>query len=211
MGQTNLPKAKDDIPNGWDVRLIARRIWELESKHESDAFKLVRNVSDKWIEETRRLYSDPSYIRYKRRTHPNSNIIANAAFAATDNSGQLAVRGVNVTFDVKAFDATGNVRLDFPSMDLSPPYWISAGYNEIIKEFMGRATPRAKQFMKRWETQNSRLTSSARQAALAKEMIALSLKLQPHLEEIGPPIEVLQIKPRSGMLWIANEDKCPNR
>src|ERR1035437_2838878 len=30
---------KDAIPNGWDVRRIARQIWQSESAHESDASK----------------------------------------------------------------------------------------------------------------------------------------------------------------------------
>src|ERR1700732_4343815 len=69
---------RNDISNGWDVRRIARRIWRSESRHESDAAKLVQAVSDEWIAATRKIYNDPEYLRHKRRSHPDSPVIANA-------------------------------------------------------------------------------------------------------------------------------------
>lgn len=202
---------KDDVPGGWDIRTIARRIWRLESQHETDASGLVRKVSEKWIERMRVIYNDADYIRHKRKTHPEGNVIANVAFIATDNNGHMAARGVNATFDVRVFDSTGKVKLDFPFIDLTPPYWISAGSNEIIMEYQFKTSSRAVQFSEDWALKNAKLTTDERNAAWAKEMIALSLKLHPHPEEIGPPVEVLQIKPRTGIRWVADENKCANK
>jgi hypothetical protein len=199
---------KDASPNGWDVRLIARKIWKSESLHESDAAKLVQTVSDKWIAETRNIYSDPEYIRHKRHSHPESPVIANVVFAATDDNGHLALRAINVIFDVRTFDSTGTVRPAYLAKDVSSGEWLSAGSNDIIMEFMPRISQRAKEYMSRWDARTAKLGTSARQAALAREMIELSIRLHPHPDDIGPPVEVLQIIPKTGVQWIANEDKC---
>jgi hypothetical protein len=199
---------RNDIPNGWDVRLIARRIWQSESRHETDAAKLVQAVSDKWIVATRKIYSDPEYLRYKRRSHPERPAIANAVFAATDSSGKLALRAINVAFDVTAFDSTGAVRLDYPAKKVSAGEWISAGSNQIIMEFMLRSSPRAKEFMSQWKVESAKLNPIAQQAALASKMIELSISLHPHPEEIGLPVDVLQIIPRTGIHWVQRKTDC---
>jgi len=198
---------KDDIPNGWDVRLIARKIWQSESVHEPDAFKLVQAVSDKWMDRTRRIYSDPEYIRYRRHTHPNSPVIANVVFAATDKSGQLIARAVDVYFDMAAFDSAGRVDLGYRPR-YQPPGWIAAGSSEIINEFMLGVSPRAKKFMNDWRANNAKLTPSSRNAELARKMIEFSIRLHPHPEEIGPPVDVLQIMPKTGIHWVQGEAGC---
>ena len=196
------------IPNGWDARLIAKNIWKSESLHESDAATLVQRVSDKWIEETKIIYSDPEYIKHKRKFQPESPVIANVVFAATDKNGQLSARAVNVVFDIRAFDSTGKVALGYPFEDEVPGKWITAGSSEIIREYMDRSTPRARAFMDKWDVANAKLSSGARQAALAREMIDLSIRLHPNRIKLGRPIEVVQIEPTKGIRWIANENRC---
>lgn len=201
---------KDDKPHGWDARLIARKGWKSESLRESDAVKLVQAVADRWIAGTKKIYSDPEYLRHKRLSHPESDTIANVVFAATDKKGQLAVRAVNVVFDTTAFDSKGIVRLNYPFADLSSGTWKAAGSDEIIMEYMTGASVRAMEFLKEWRTQQaSNPSPSARQADLATKIIDLSIRLHPHPERIGPPVDVLQIMPTTGIRWIQRKPQCP--
>ncbi len=203
---------KDDNPHGWDARLIARKSWKSESLHESDAVKLVQAVTDKWIAATKKIYSDPEYLRHKRLSHPESDTIANVVFAATDKKGKLAAKAVNVVFDITAFDSKGIVHLSYPSGNLSPGEWKAAGSDEIITEYITGVSVRAMEFLKQWRTQQaSNPSPSARQADLATKIIDLSIRLHPHPERIGPPVDVLQIMPTTGIHWIQRKPECPEK
>jgi hypothetical protein len=40
------------------------------------------------------------------------------------------------------------------------------------------------------------------------KMIEFSIRLHPHPEEIGPPVDVLQIMPKTGIHWVQGEARC---
>ena|ERR1700677_3097275 len=198
----------NDVPGGFDLRSIAKKIWESDSLHETDADKLVQTVSDRWIRETKPIYGAPDYLRHKRRNQPDSPVLGNVVFAATDKAGKLSARAINIVFDVQAFDSKGEVRLTYPSEFEYPRKWITAGSSGVIMEYMNRSTKRAKDFMDKWHSEHAKLNPSVRQSDLAREMIALSLQLQPDRDKLGPPIEVVKIEPFKGISWIDKGNHC---
>jgi hypothetical protein len=201
--------SRNDSTAKWDTQLIARKIWESESRHESDAAKLVRSVSDRWTAETRKLYTDPLIIRYRRDSE--SSNLANATFAATDKGGKLVLTLIDVSFDKALFDAKGEIHLKYSSHELIPGDWATGGLGEIAREFMAPSSTRATEYMNWWLPQISRLDSSGRGIAVATKLIELSILLHPNRQVLGFPVDGLQIRPRTGIRWFANEKKCPEK
>ena len=190
--------SRNDSTAKWDTQLIARKIWESESRHESDAAKLVRSVSDRWTAETRKLYTDPIIIRYRRDSYPDSSNLANATFAATDEGGKLVLTLIDVSFDKALFDAKGKIHLKYSSHELFPGDWATGGSGEIAREFMAHSSTRATEYMNWWVPKISRLDSSGRGIAVATKLIELSILLHPN-QGLGFPIDGLQIRPRTGI------------
>lgn len=202
--------AKKNDPGGWNGHLIARKIWESESASKTDAAELVLSVSEKWTIAMDEIYGNPEIVRTKRHYQPDNAIFANSFFAATDKTGKLVVRGVDISFDLPLFDSTGKIRLIHTPNAVREGGSGSAGHDEIIGEFMSQSTPRAAEFMRWWVPQISTFSRSAKRAAVASKLIELSILLHAHQEELGFPIDVVQLRPRAGVHWVSNNKNCPD-
>lgn len=183
-------------PDGWDSHLIARQIWKAEAPKETDATKLVRSVSDGWASAMDSIYGNPEIIRAKRRDQPDNAVLANSLFAATDATGKLATYGVDISFDIPLFDSTGAVKLIHSPNDAIQKVGFGSGLglDEIILEFTSRSTPRAAEFMRWWLPQISRLKPSDWRAAFTSKLIELSILLHPRHDELGFPVDVVQLQ-----------------
>lgn len=187
---------------------IARAIWQSESAHEANAEKLVKTVSDKWVAAMREIYERPSVARYQ--TRKNGPVIANAFFAATDQTGRLAVHAVDLAVDLRLFQSQGIVRVNAANegdMDLSggPS---AAGKAEIITELRAGTTPRAKKFKEEFRSQTLNMTPSQRRAAYATKLIELSVLFNSD-GSVGLPVDVLQLRRRTGVQWVRRKRNCP--
>jgi len=206
--------AKENAQGSWGGHAIARRIWESESKIETDAEKLVSAVSAKWVTEMEKIYKDPKFMRGHVREAPGVEVLANAFFAATDKIG-ISAKAVNIGFDLPLFNRTGwSVRFvnDIPE-SIPQNSWRAGGHGEIITEFMAPPpiSQRAVPFAKEFRTVNPILGPRSREqtASMAMKLIELSVELHPQRDELGLPVDVLQLQRGTGVLWIARKVNCP--
>lgn len=127
-----------------------------------------------------------------------------AFFAATDTSGTLAVHEVEMEFDLKQFDSTGTVSITPYPSDLPENRAKPAGMAEIVDEFYNGKSTRAKEYMQWFKSRVVDLPSSQRQAELASKLIELSILLHPRNDELGFPVDVVQLRRKSGVFtrWL---------
>lgn len=127
-------------------------------------------------------------------------VLESAVFAATDSSGGLAVHAINVCFDLKLFDSVGALSVLHHGSDVaekdSP---LIGGHDEIAREFFFRTSPRAKAYMNWFQSRISHLSASDQQAEIGSKMIELSILLHPQNHELGFPIDVVQLRRKSGV------------
>ena len=196
--------------NGWDAHVIARRIWQSEIA-ENDAAKLVISVSDKWVAEMENIYRKPDVIRQLRKHVSDSGVIANATFAASDKSGNLIARAVNIWFDLPLFDSKGTISVSHEGEYLAVGKSIGAGLDEIIDEFQERSSTRAREYIQWFAPQLSGMSPSQRHAAIASKFIELSILLHPRNAELGFPIDILQLVRTTGVRWVLRKPNCPEK
>jgi hypothetical protein len=191
----------------WDAQSVAREIWERESKTVSST-PLLQRVGDKWIEAAERVYSLPRVIQDVRKHSGKIPVIANAFFAAIDNSGKLQTRAINIGFDMRLFDATGKVKLTHDIGELQPNSLLVGGLGEVVNEFNFQATPRAKSYMSWFKAHIADLPLDRQHAELNSKFIELSILLHPRSKELGFPVDVLQLQEGTGVRWVWRKPNC---
>src|ERR1700676_2408288 len=189
---------KSSGESGWNGHTIARKIWQSEST-KTDAAKLVISVSDRWVTAMEDVYRAPEVIRKLRKHMPDSGTIANGIFIATDTSGNLIVRAMNIWLDLPLFDLTGFVHLLHSGDFLSVGHSLGAGLDEVVDEFQEQSSARAKEYIEWFRTQLASMTPSQRRATVATKFIELSTLLHPRNSEMGFPIDVLQLRKTTGI------------
>jgi hypothetical protein len=148
---------------GWTAASVARTTWEAESKVASDT-PLLDRVVDGWIKAMEKIYGDPELIAIVRRRITDVPVVATAAFAAMDKSGNLGLEGINILFDLNLFDTTKQVRL-FHSVFAAPVgATIATGRNDVALEFRYKTTQRAKDYANWYETRVDNLALHQRRA-----------------------------------------------
>jgi hypothetical protein len=116
----------------------------------------------------------------------------------------LAVHEVEMEFDLKQFDSTGTVSITPYPSDLPQNRAKPAGMAEIVDEFYNGKSARAKDYMQWFKSRVVDLPSSQRQAELASKLIELSILLHPRNDELGFPVDVVQLRRKSGVFtrWL---------
>jgi hypothetical protein len=186
--------------DGWDAHTVARQVWEVDSKSVSDATELVHMVYKDWVTKMEAIYRRPEVLsRLKEPT------IANAAFAATDQAGNLFAVGVNIT---RSLDSNGTKHVSHNGNEILPTRSISGGRDEVLTEFLDRTSPRAKDYLAEFIPRISLLPPHERRAAFASKLIEWSIQLNPHQSDLGFPIDVLQLRRTSGVHWVTLKKNC---
>ena len=194
----------------WNAHAIAREVWKKESKIDSHSARLMPRVADGWIAAMEPLYGDPEVIRqFRPRVSPGSEpVIANALFAATDGTGNIVVRGVNIDLDLPLFDSTGKIHIIHDDFDLPANSHAGMGHDEIVDEFRHETSPRAKDYMRWFSGRIANEDISRQRAELASKFIELSILLHPKSSELGFPIDVLQLMRTTGVHWVWRKPNC---
>jgi hypothetical protein len=195
----------DDIRN---PHFVARQIWDTESLTEDNEIKLVSAVAKEWAARMEQIYAQSGKIDLIRK-HTGGEALANAMFAATDSRGQMAVVLVAIDFDGKLFDTSGYIRITHNLQDLPAGTQVSAGFDEIANEYGLETSDRAKEYMTRFKTQISNLPPMEQRARIASKLVELSVLFDPHKDELGFPIDVLQLRPTEGINWVSIKANCP--
>jgi hypothetical protein len=195
--------------NHWDAFEVARQTWKIESKKTLTTNLLNRVVSE-WLSTMEKSYADPYVIKDLRAHMKDEPIVATAIFAAVDNTGTLRMEAVDISFDSLFFDSTQQVKLVDKITEIPAHSHISMGHDEVVIEFHDKTTQRAKDYMAWYERRLAGMTVSQSQAELASKFIELSILLHPDNSELGFPIEVLQLRPGTGVHWISHKPKCRN-
>jgi hypothetical protein len=201
--------AKAGGEGGWNGHATARQIWRSEST-KTDAAQLVLSVSDKWVTAMEDTYRPPKVIKQLRKHLPDRGTIANGVFAATDNSGNLIVRAMNIWLELPLFDLTGSAHLLHSGDYLSGGHSLGGGLDEVIDEFQAQSSTRAREYIEWFHTQLSSMSPSQRRATFAAKFIELSILLHPRNSEIGFPIDVLQLRRTTGIHWVSRKTNCPD-
>ena len=191
----------------WNAHAVARQVWEAESKVEADPVKLVPVVADRWATQMEGIYGQPNSISTIRKI--GSKALANGIFAATNNKGNLIAYVTDIDFDLRLFDSKHLVRLWHDGRNIPPGTSASGGRDEIIDEFLALSSTRAKDYWEQFIPQISNTTKSQQRASIASKLIELSIRLHPQNSELGFPVDVLQLRPRTGVSWVSIKPNCP--
>jgi hypothetical protein len=196
--------------NRWNAHALARKIWQKESSGEISADKLTTAVAGKWLTAMETTYSDADIVpTFRKHMFPGDQpILASAIFVATDKSGTVVGRVVNIYFDLQLFDATGTTRL-IPDNNPMAETWGGLGFSEIFLEFGKETSLRATEYMKWFTPQISALSHSRHDAKLASKFVELTILLHPRNSELGFPIDLLQLNGGTGVHWGQHKQKCP--
>jgi hypothetical protein len=192
----------------WNAHAVARQLWEAESKLEADPVKLVPAVADKWATRMEEIYrQQPNTISTIRKL--GTEALANGIFAATNNGGNLVVHVTNIDFDLRLFDSKNLVRLWHDGRNIPPGTSASGGLDEILGEFLAQSSTRAKDYWKGFIPQISNMTKSQQRASISSKLIELSIRLHPQNDQLGFPVDVLQLRPKTGVSWVSIKPNCP--
>ncbi len=197
--------------SGWDAHAIARQVWQTEHKSITDASKLVSAVADKWTVRMEELYRKPGVVEDERKNLPEGAdpVLIGAFFAATDPTGGMAVKSVEIFYDLKLLDSTGKVKL-LPKQDvLHEDHWNVDGDKAVVLEFKNATSARAAEYMRWFAPQLSKVPVNEQRAAYASKFIELSILLHPRNFELGFPIDVLQLHRKTGVVWVSRKSTCP--
>ena len=196
----------------WNAHSVARRAWEKESpKHVDDAPGLTLATERTWTEDMKSIYADPAVIRFLRqRMKPGDDpILATAVFIATDNLGRLIVHGISIGFDVGLYDSQGKIAVsETRRYDLPENSHVTGGHDEIINEFLGKTSTRARDYMSWFNASITGLSSGKQNANLASKMIELSILLHPKNQELGLPIDLIQMNRTVGLRVLSMKPEC---
>jgi len=94
---------------------------------------------------------------------------------------------------------------------LKPGGSVSGGQDEVVDEFLNQTSDRAKEYMKGFMPQLSGLTIDQKRAAISSKLIELSILYHPDKSELGFPVDVLQLRPTTGVHWISVKPNCPKQ
>jgi hypothetical protein len=191
----------------WDAPTAAREIWERESKIASST-PLLQRVVNGWIEAAERVYSSPILIQNAVEHNGRTGVITNAFFAAIDQSGRLQTSAVNIDFDLRLFDSTGKVKLVHDIGELKDNSLLAGGLADIVNEFNSQTTARAKIYMRWYLDRIADLPADRQRAELNSKFIELSILLHPRRNELGFPIDVLQLQEGTGVHWVWRKPNC---
>jgi len=190
----------------WNPHSVALQAWKEQSATHRTAEALVHAVAKSWTTTMEGLLNDQNIISIQRRRMGigSDPVLATALFAGTDSSGGMAVRAVEITFDLNLFDSTNVIRLMHDGFDPSAGDHVVGGHSEIVNEFIAKSSPRAAEYMAWYDQRISALSASEQQAELASKYIELSLLLNEHRDELGFPIDVVQLRRKSGVFrrWL---------
>jgi hypothetical protein len=206
---------RDDKGEAWDIHTIAREIWRKESSFETKAVNLVNNVSEQFVIQMELIYRRPEIIAATKKYQSGGDpVLVSALFAATDKFGALAIRALNIDYDDKLFNSSGEVRLVHNFTTLQPEKHGGAksmgmGHDEVIEEFLSMKSARSRDFMGRFLPQLTAMSPSEKRAAFASALIEQSILLHPQRDQMGFPIDVLQLERTTGVRWISVKPNCP--
>jgi hypothetical protein len=196
----------------WNAHVVARRIWQTESLKESDPVKLAQIVGERWATEMEANYRDASVInnvRLMRTNETQSEVLATAVFLATNDLSEMIVYAISIDYDPKAFTSENLMRTHHDGFVISAPISaVTGGRDEIISEFNSQTSERAREYFKWFIPTISNLPPSQRRALYASKLIELSILLHPKADELGFPIDVLQLRPKSGVSWVSLKPNC---
>jgi hypothetical protein len=192
----------------WNAQSVARKIWERESKAKFDSPLLPRVVNG-WVEAVEPFYGTREVIAGARQhmVPGGDPVVVNAFFATVNQLGQLEAEFVIIDFDVQLYDSTGGLKL-IPSIEeASAGMSYFMGHGETVMEFRGETTQRAKDYMSWFNKHIADLPTDLRRAELASKYVKLTILLNPRQDELGFPIDVLQLR-RDGAHWVSVKPNC---
>lgn len=192
----------------WEAKSIAREVWEAQSKISSTT-PLLDRVVDGWNRAMKELYSDADFIASIRPPVTGVPVIATAMFGATDDAGTLRLKTVDITFDPFLFDTQRKVQIVQNVKEVPAGQIRVMGHKEIPLEFWRGTSQRARDYDGRFNLRISNLPIDQQRAKRASKMIELSILLDPKKEELGFPIDVLQLRKGSGVRWVRRKANCP--
>jgi len=198
-------------PGLWNAHDIARESWKTESKAGQSAQETASAVSQHWLTKVEEKYNDPEIIKEAREYNPSGEpALANAVFAAIDQSGGIALISANILYDRNLYDSTRQIRIwDTPPKIYKAPRSVYGGLSQIAQEFVAMKTQRSKSYMSWFLPRIANQGFSQQRAAIATKLVELSILLHPKNSSLDFPIDVLQLDTSKGVRWIEKKDKCP--
>jgi hypothetical protein len=195
----------------WSAHSEARDAWTSESKAGPNNTLLLR-VAQNWIRRMEMHYSDADLIKdvTGHLDVDSDPVVAAAAFASVDDAGKLAVLTVNIDFDLKLFDSTSTVKLVHRIADLPVGGSAGVGHSDVIDERMDQSTQRARDYLKSLRDVLATLPPEQQRAETAYRFVEQSILLSRKKDELGFPIDVLQIHKGTGVEWVRRKPNCPS-
>jgi hypothetical protein len=201
--------AKNWGSDTWDAHVIARRVWKDASDSIADPVQLVPIVADKWSRTMENVYSRPDVIAVVRqRLSEPDGAISNAILAATNADGKLIVQSVNIGFDLPLMHTKGIARVKREINNVVAGTSISGGHDEIIGELLTRSSFRSRELLTSLQQQVSGMSPSERRATIVSKFIEWSILLNPNKDELAFPVDLLQLRSKTGVHWVRIKPNC---
>lgn len=186
------------VSGEWSVYSIARDSWTKEKKNHSNAEELVRAVLERWNLRAKGLYADAALLR----GHGTDPLLGQPVFGATDSFGNIFVLAEEVTFNpAQLTDTQRKVEISIENQQIvRPGNHVTLGRRDVVEEYFGLRSERARTAAREFRIENQSLTNPNDQhAALVRFLISQAIKLDPHRNELGPPVDIIQLRSFSGI------------
>jgi len=92
--------------------------------------------------------------------------------------------------------------------EVCPP--CALGRGEIVTEFVGLTTERARKEAERLARETSGLSNDEREVRRIIRLVDLTIKLLPDTTDVGGPIDALELRAGKPLRWIQKKSECPN-
>jgi hypothetical protein len=191
----------------WNAHRIARDIWRRDSERFPND-TLLPHVAEDWVQTMELVYKDPKIIGYARSRPSSDPVLANALFVAVDDSGRLRAELVDIAFDLRLFDSSGEVQLEHDITEMHVGEQVMGGFTDTAAEFSRQTTDRAKAYMAWFQKRIAGLPIGEQRAEITSKYVELSILLDSNSDQLGFPVDVLQVD-NTGVHWIWRKPNCP--
>jgi hypothetical protein len=134
-----------------------------------------------------------------------NGLLGEAMFGGVDDDGKLLLLMSMITVDPNIIAALPKAEIDVIAC---PNSFCSVGRGEIKKEFVNLESERAKQEAKNWIPPKG---SKPEDLDILRTMRLVELTIQYHDDDVGGPIDAVQMDKYGAVRWFARKPDCPEQ
>ena len=184
----------------------AKSAWERASRLNmaKSAQKMTDYVAERWVESMKKHLSDPKVMNGVSEELDGGDDVSDALFGATDSAGNIGVTRADIHIDLPAFKKTKKINLT-PKIDGRAILGEGGtlGRGDVANDHRTRREAAVRG--------NHNLTRSAQDAEIAKQLVELTIQIDPHKQELGGDVDELRLDRGIGVTWLHRKCNCKER